>query len=601
MVSVSTRHNLPAASAAHQLRLQGRAVREHQGRLATGEALQRAAEGPARLARAERLQHEALTVAQGLRNAEQAAALLQSTESTLAEMSGTLRRMRQLALQAADTGTTTARQAVTLQDEVLSMLEALTRQADSRYFSGIAPLSGVYAPRAEVNGPGLQVLALSPEVPSSAADGYAVEIERWATPALFKAERALVVADLTAEEPFSLSVFEGGKVATYRPSAEDRTYLETQQRRLDRLDRLTTEADAAGALVKPQEEAAEREDILRGLRQFVADRLQARVREAGLAVDVGLDPLDGRLVGRHRHYGSAARFAVLGHREGLWSDRAGQRQEAIPGEDTRARLADTPARGQGERFRGALGSPLAGLELRQEAQRSVELQLSREEVELAEALVEGRPLSEAEDDLRTNPRARERVEAYAALIARIPLSWTLEKRWEGSLLHVRGTLPWDVTLPQRGAVRVERRSLGFQLDGSEALQLAIPRMAPQALARDVDNPSGFASLSEIDLRRPADAESAAMLIDAATEEVLALRGELGVLQQQVTRLGVQRLRRSGGELSEATSRLRDADAARTASELARDQVRRDVDLALLAQANQQPRQVLRLVQGGDAN
>jgi len=95
----------------------------------------------------------------------------------------------------------------------------------------------------------------------------------------------------------------------------------------------------------------------------------------------------------------------------------------------------------------------------------------------------------------------------------------------------------------------------------------------------------------------ADGASAAIdVLDNAIQQVNDLRATLGALQNRLQST-VANLGSSSENLQISNSRIRDADVAMESAELARAQVLMQAGISVMAQANQQPQQALKLLGG----
>jgi flagellin len=83
-------------------------------------------------------------------------------------------------------------------------------------------------------------------------------------------------------------------------------------------------------------------------------------------------------------------------------------------------------------------------------------------------------------------------------------------------------------------------------------------------------------------------------LDFALEHISSLRATLGALQSRFTTVA-EGLGTSEVNLSAANSRIKDADVASESSDLAKKRILREAGTAVLAQANTQPEQALRLI------
>jgi flagellin len=102
-------------------------------------------------------------------------------------------------------------------------------------------------------------------------------------------------------------------------------------------------------------------------------------------------------------------------------------------------------------------------------------------------------------------------------------------------------------------------------------------------------------ISALDISSAGSATTAIAGIDAAINVVVASRGDLGALQNRlqstITNLGV-----SVENLTAAESRIRDVDVAAETAELTRNSILQQASISVLAQANVQPQNALKLLQ-----
>ena len=102
-------------------------------------------------------------------------------------------------------------------------------------------------------------------------------------------------------------------------------------------------------------------------------------------------------------------------------------------------------------------------------------------------------------------------------------------------------------------------------------------------------------ISALDISSAGSATTAIAGIDAAINVVVASRGDLGALQNRlqstITNLGV-----SVENLTAAESRIRDVDVATETAELTRNSILQQASISVLAQANVQPQNALKLLQ-----
>jgi len=103
------------------------------------------------------------------------------------------------------------------------------------------------------------------------------------------------------------------------------------------------------------------------------------------------------------------------------------------------------------------------------------------------------------------------------------------------------------------------------------------------------------SLAGVSVATVADAQNAIQTIDAALNQVSTLQGQLGAVQNRFTSV-ISNLTSSEQNASSAQSTIQDTDYASATSQLSRAQVLSQAATAIIAQANQLPQQVLKLLQ-----
>jgi len=105
------------------------------------------------------------------------------------------------------------------------------------------------------------------------------------------------------------------------------------------------------------------------------------------------------------------------------------------------------------------------------------------------------------------------------------------------------------------------------------------------------------TLADLDLTTQAGAQQAIRIIDDAINQLSQLRGDLGSFQKNFLQSTVRSLTIATENLSASESMIRDADMASEMTSYTRLQVLSQSGIAMLAQANQAPQSILRLLQG----
>ncbi|QDX81331.1 hypothetical protein B9N43_08800 [Denitratisoma sp. DHT3] len=108
--------------------------------------------------------------------------------------------------------------------------------------------------------------------------------------------------------------------------------------------------------------------------------------------------------------------------------------------------------------------------------------------------------------------------------------------------------------------------------------------------------SSLTKLSSVDISTATGAQDAVSVIDSALAQVNTIRADLGAIQNRFAST-VANLTTSAENISAARSRIQDADFAQETANMTRAQILQQAGVAMLAQANALPNQVLTLLRG----
>lgn len=137
------------------------------------------------------------------------------------------------------------------------------------------------------------------------------------------------------------------------------------------------------------------------------------------------------------------------------------------------------------------------------------------------------------------------------------------------------------------------------LNGSFSATLQVGANAGQTISFSISamNTGGLGlglSATNISVSTNADASTAISALDNAIKLVSTQRSNLGALENRLDHT-INNLSTSSENLTSAESRIRDVDMAKEMSEETKDSILAQAAQAMLAQANQQPQQVLQLL------
>jgi len=282
--------------------------------------------------------------------------------------------------------------------------------------------------------------------------------------------------------------------------------------------------------------------------------LRSEVDRNGLNVDVMVD--EGGMVSvQHRQYGSEHGFQVLSSTAGVLSQVGDEIESAASGLDIKGTINGESAVGKGRVLTGITGaSCVDGLKVRYSGS---------EKIGIAEECV-----------------VYDRFDEAAAADAADAGEDDIPE--EGKSV---------------GRAFVSQKSLKFQVGANQGQTVGISLGSTHSdtLARGVLNRSGFRSLNDVEVTTFQGATDTLSLVDEAINEVTALRGALGAFQKNTLESNLSNLRVANENLISAESIIRDVDMAAEMAEFTKHQIMMQSATAMLAQANQIPPNVLRLL------
>jgi len=138
--------NLAALTAANNTTRAESGLRTAMERLSSGQRINSASDDAAGLAISERMQTQIRGFNQAIRNVNDGVSMVQSVDGALGEITDSLQRMRELAVQAVN-GSNTAMDRIALQNELSSLVEQVNLTAGSTRFNGMSLLNGNFTGR----------------------------------------------------------------------------------------------------------------------------------------------------------------------------------------------------------------------------------------------------------------------------------------------------------------------------------------------------------------------------------------------------------------------------------------------------------------------
>ncbi|MBU3914927.1 flagellin [bacterium] len=281
--------------------------------------------------------------------------------------------------------------------------------------------------------------------------------------------------------------------------------------------------------------------------------LRSEIERKGLNLDIMLNE-GGIIEIRHRNYGSAKGFQVSSSTAGILSQNAGQIMISADGQDIKGTINGESAIGNGQILTGVKGAKCVdGLSVRYYGEGKGLL------------IAPGCEVADIQ------------VEAGTEAVAERP------------------EIPEDGM--SVGRVFVAQNSMRFQVGANQnqTVGISVKSADAESLSRGVANQSGFESLADINVKTFQGAQDTLTLIDNAINKMTADRGELGAFQKNTLEANLSNLRIANENLVSAESIIRDVDMAKEMAEFTKNQIMSQSATAMLAQSNQMPSNVLKLL------
>ncbi|WP_102795746.1 flagellin [Bowmanella denitrificans] len=159
-MSLYVNTNVSSINAQRQLFNSGTALNVSFERLSSGFRINRAADDAAGLQITDRMTSQVMGLQQAVRNANDAISLTQTAEGALQEITGSLQRIRQLAVQSQN-GINTSADRTALQKEVSALKAEMSRIGTTSQFAGVDLLTGTYSAAFLVGANGGQTISVN--------------------------------------------------------------------------------------------------------------------------------------------------------------------------------------------------------------------------------------------------------------------------------------------------------------------------------------------------------------------------------------------------------------------------------------------------------
>jgi flagellin len=515
-------------------------------RLSSGLRITRAGDDPAAMVLANNLRHNLSGITQASQNSEEGVTMLQTAEGSMDQISSLLTRMRTLAVQAANSGVQDSSSLQALQDELDAAVASITRTADSASFGSKKLLQGGLADNA---------LAVPAQALFSASTQNAAQL-----PGGIRAGSALTA---TVAAP---------GITLARSSYQ--TTLTT--------DGVTPAAGTAPLLGLIQN--GQPLTAIAGGTVTIAGALGSRTLT--LPANATINDFLAQVNAFSAQIGAKAAYDASTGALTVESTSSGAQTFTISSSDMTGAgigLLDSDSTGPTNAFLAAAAPQTMQLAYTDAAGTARTVTLTQDGTS---------PGGMTFSNLAGGPEAAPPYTAFAPGA----FTWTA-KDTSG------GTVGSATTVPA-GSYGATRTGTTFIQTGALANQtttIDIPDMRAAALGHTAGLAGGnLGSLQDLTTGQTlltGDATKALTVIDAAISEVSAARGRLGAVQSNGLESTLSTLQSSITNLTSAESNLRDVDFAAESATYARNNIIYQAATAMLAQANQIPQTVLKMLNG----
>lgn len=539
-------HNIASLNAHRNLVRNNETTNKTLERLSSGMKINQAADGPAALVVSEKLRAQVSGLRQAIDNSEAGISMIQTAEGALNEVSRSLVNMRQLAVHAANEAVNDQEMLTADQEEIGNMLAMINRVSRSAQYGKKSLLDGSMGANGVTSGENLEFVGATEKTKGSGLGGFKIEVIEAASRS--KVTGSIALTNEIIDRGEQITVEEGGKTVTFNTLRG-----ETVEANLNALKKTLEQSNIKVDLVLDNQQRLEQLLEDRNLRMSIRSRIVGLHNNAGGLEDllaeeevstalreVGLDADDIRAAVANTTDANEAQFITLRHQE----------------------FGSDPA--------FSVTSTTGGLVASQS--------------DVPQLINNGRDVAG-------------KIQGEVAFGKGQVLQGGSFTRAEGLQVRYTGTKGADGG-EFVGTVTVTQNAMAFQIGGNagQTVTHSLRDVSAKGLGRAVENLSGFQSLNEVDVRTQQGAQDAIRLIDRAIEEISASRAKMGAFQKDQLQSNLSYLRNAHENVTNAESVIRDTDVAEEMALFTRNQIMMEANMAMLAQANQAPSMLMRLLQ-----
>ncbi|MCY9275645.1 flagellin Hag [Bacillus haynesii] len=177
-------HNIAALNTLNRLSANNGASQKNMEKLSSGLRINRAGDDAAGLAISEKMRGQIRGLEMASKNAQDGISLIQTAEGALTETHSILQRVRELVVQAGNTGTQQTEDLTAIQDEINALKDEIDGISERTEFNGKKLLDGTFKAPADPAAPAAGDKSLVFQIGANATQQISVNIEKMSTDAL---------------------------------------------------------------------------------------------------------------------------------------------------------------------------------------------------------------------------------------------------------------------------------------------------------------------------------------------------------------------------------------------------------------------------------
>ncbi|MCY8099358.1 flagellin Hag [Bacillus haynesii] len=177
-------HNIAALNTLNRLSSNNNASQKNMEKLSSGLRINRAGDDAAGLAISEKMRGQIRGLEMASKNAQDGISLIQTAEGALTETHSILQRVRELVVQAGNTGTQQTEDLTAIQDEIKALKDEIDGISERTEFNGKKLLDGTFKAPADPAAPAAGDKSLVFQIGANATQQISVNIEKMSTDAL---------------------------------------------------------------------------------------------------------------------------------------------------------------------------------------------------------------------------------------------------------------------------------------------------------------------------------------------------------------------------------------------------------------------------------